>query len=280
MVTWVLYLSIGVIAGFAAGFYFSHLNDGNKKKCEDLEGQLTNAKDEISSYKQNVTNHFVKTSNLINNMTDSYRAIYDHMSEGAKSLCPESLIDNPVGKFQLDIPKAILIETDLSAENSIKLDTSAANESQGILQQTSEMESDVNSSKLDDADSATVSASASSSESVSTTTTIPTTEQDNTSETVSMNEEESTITKYTSESGLETEEDKITKPKSDTLTTEMAGQESIITNNTSEVVKDALSETSSNEELKTEELDKTDESKIEEPALYGKKKTQDSNIIH
>lgn len=126
MISWVAYLSIGILIGFAAGFYFSHLNGSEKKKREELESKLNSAQNEITHYKQNVTDHFVKTSSLINNMTDSYRAIYNHMSDGAKTLCSQSLIDSPASKYQLDIPTAKLIET----ENDLPSKTGAEAQNQ------------------------------------------------------------------------------------------------------------------------------------------------------
>ena len=111
MISWVAYLSIGVLIGIAAGFYFSILNGSEKKRLQELEAKLKEAENQMSGYKQNVTDHFVTTSNLINNMTDSYRAIYDHMSDGAKTLCSQSLLDSPASQYQLDIPEAKLIET-------------------------------------------------------------------------------------------------------------------------------------------------------------------------
>jgi len=121
MISWVAYLSIGILIGFATGFYFSVLNGSEKKKLEELKSKLNETENEMTQYKQSVTGHFVKTSNLINNMTDSYRAIYDHMSDGAKTLCSQSLIDSPAGQYQqLDIPIAKLIETKTDIETDVE----------------------------------------------------------------------------------------------------------------------------------------------------------------
>lgn len=111
MVAWVIYVSIGILIGFAAGFYISRLDDPHKKKREELENKLELATEEMINYKQDVTEHFVKTSNLVNDMTDSYRAVYNHMAEGAKNLCPKPLIESLATQNQLDIPKTRLIET-------------------------------------------------------------------------------------------------------------------------------------------------------------------------
>jgi uncharacterized membrane-anchored protein YhcB (DUF1043 family) len=158
MVAWILYICIGVIGGFAAGFFVSRLIDENKKKCEKLENQLNDAKSEMTSYKQNVTDHFVKTSNLINNMTDSYRAIYDHMSDGAKSLCSESMIDSPAAQYQLDIPKAKLIETEPDADADIKDESQPAEKPQDTSLKTSTADSSETHKPESEPDTTTVSA--------------------------------------------------------------------------------------------------------------------------
>ena len=208
MVAWVLYVCIGVIGGFAAGFYFSRLNDENKKKCEALENKLNDAQSEMTGYKQNVTDHFVKTSNLINNMTDSYRAIYDHMSDGAKSLCSESMIDSPAAQYQLDIPKAKLIETELDADADIKDESQPAEKPQDTSQKTSAAD-----------------------------------------------------------------RREAHKPESDPDAIIMTEQKNTTANNTPQAATDASPEI----ETKIENIE---EPAIEEPVLYEKNKTRDSNIRH
>ncbi len=43
-------------------------------------------------FKEEVTDHFVETAQLINQLTDSYKAIFEHLSEGADKLVdPDTL---------------------------------------------------------------------------------------------------------------------------------------------------------------------------------------------
>ncbi len=126
MISWVAYFSVGVIIGIGAGFYFSILNGSERKRLQELEAKLKDAENNMSGYKQNVADHFVTTSNLINNMTESYRAIYDHMSDGAKTLCHQSLLDSPASQYQLGIPKASPIETKTKSPDSATTDSTTA----------------------------------------------------------------------------------------------------------------------------------------------------------
>jgi uncharacterized membrane-anchored protein YhcB (DUF1043 family) len=42
---------------------------------------------ELGDYKENVTEHFQTTANLLHDMTEQYRSIYEHMAAGAQTLC-------------------------------------------------------------------------------------------------------------------------------------------------------------------------------------------------
>lgn len=48
--------------------------------------------EENTRLREDVTDHFVQTAKLINRLTDSYKAVFDHLSEGAENLVdPETL---------------------------------------------------------------------------------------------------------------------------------------------------------------------------------------------
>ena len=51
MITWVLYLCIGVVIGGMAGFYFAKLDDFSKKQKQDLEEKLHKSERELVEYK-------------------------------------------------------------------------------------------------------------------------------------------------------------------------------------------------------------------------------------
>lgn len=99
MITWVVFLGIGLVAGIGIGIYLNQMGVLRSKKQIELEAQLHQARDNLQQYKQDVARHFVQTSGLINNMTQSYRAVFEHLSDGAKRLCGddyhELLLDPP-----------------------------------------------------------------------------------------------------------------------------------------------------------------------------------------
>lgn len=52
----------------------------------DLEKSLDLARQELNQYQQEVAQHFADTSKLVNNLTQSYREVHEHLAKGAISL--------------------------------------------------------------------------------------------------------------------------------------------------------------------------------------------------
>ncbi|MGD8570726.1 MAG: DUF1043 family protein [Gammaproteobacteria bacterium] len=98
MVTWVLYLCIGIVIGGMAGFYFAKLDDFSRKQKREMEEKLRKSEQELMNYKDQVTTHFRETASLINNMTDSYQKVHEHLSHGVAELC-----NNPVEVNKLQV---------------------------------------------------------------------------------------------------------------------------------------------------------------------------------
>jgi len=59
----------------------------SRKQLRTLEVELEHTRSEHRVYQVQVTEHFQKTSDLIANMTSSYKAVYDHLAFGAQELC-------------------------------------------------------------------------------------------------------------------------------------------------------------------------------------------------
>ena len=61
----------------------------DEARVRALEEQLQALSEEHESYKSNVHNHFNSSAQLLGKLTESYREVYMHMAEGARSLCPD-----------------------------------------------------------------------------------------------------------------------------------------------------------------------------------------------
>ncbi len=114
MVTWVIFLTIGLVIGIAAGMFIGQLDDIKRKQREELQNKLDSTRQELADYKHKVTEHFVQTSALVNNMTESYKAIHDHLSVGAGTLC-----DSPLDVNKLNISEVNVIEKQPATEEQM-----------------------------------------------------------------------------------------------------------------------------------------------------------------
>lgn len=68
----------GLVVGIAGAWLM--LRSG-KSSSADAEKQL-------DEYRRQVAEHFARTSKLVDGMTDSYKAVFDELQEGAHSLLP------------------------------------------------------------------------------------------------------------------------------------------------------------------------------------------------
>jgi len=60
------------------------------ERARELEDRLQLAEDEMNRYRQDVSEHFAQTSKLLRDLTLQYRNVYEHLAEGARTLCPEA----------------------------------------------------------------------------------------------------------------------------------------------------------------------------------------------
>ena len=78
---------VGIIAAAAAGFYFGRNLSTNSQEKNRLEQELKDKQEELEAFRNKVTNHFEKTADLFNQVSDSYQSLYDHMATSSNQLC-------------------------------------------------------------------------------------------------------------------------------------------------------------------------------------------------
>lgn len=61
---------------------------------------------EFDDYREGVVDHFTGTSGLLRGLTLQYRAVYEHLTDGATTLCPEGSIDLLEGELSDRLPAA------------------------------------------------------------------------------------------------------------------------------------------------------------------------------
>ncbi len=81
---------ICLLGGGALGAVLYKLTDSSSRSKE-LEERVLRAEEELKHYQQDVSEHFAKTSELVNNLTQSYRDVYEHLANSALKLTTPAL---------------------------------------------------------------------------------------------------------------------------------------------------------------------------------------------
>lgn len=106
--SWLLYIVTLVIGGFAGYALAKARNPDNRVR--ELEEHLHALQGKYDHYQDAVTQHFVSTAQLVNNLTNSYREVHEHLQRGAESLCADNRrqgSSNPASAFEkLDAPRS------------------------------------------------------------------------------------------------------------------------------------------------------------------------------
>ncbi len=136
-----LAFATGIAVGLAI-YKFMHSDDARARKLED---ELIQLKQEHQDYKQGVTEHFSKTSDLVNNLTEDYVKVYKHLAESAESLTdvkitpqlsqPES---SPMVSFINEVENNTADDTPVKTEESVEppKDYAPKNEGDGTLSES------------------------------------------------------------------------------------------------------------------------------------------------
>ena len=129
--------SIGLITfafGLACGVGIGYLVLGGKQRARELQDRLDGLQQEFDNYRDQVGQHFLTTSTLVQKMTDSYREVYEHLAAGSQALC-----QNPISTPRLDIPEHPTLES--------------RPEKQDVASETQDSFSEAQANGIDDADS-------------------------------------------------------------------------------------------------------------------------------
>ena len=84
-----LLLTVGlasVIIGLVVGYLLTQRTAPSQRSQKNMEGQLRELRQQQEDYQHEVSEHFIETANLINQMTDSYQEVHKHLAKGAQLL--------------------------------------------------------------------------------------------------------------------------------------------------------------------------------------------------
>lgn len=65
---------------------------GLAAEVEGLLDQLRAAREKHEAYRLSVVDHFAGTSDLLRDLTVQYRSVYEHLTKGASTLCPDGFV--------------------------------------------------------------------------------------------------------------------------------------------------------------------------------------------
>ena len=85
---------IALVAGVMIGVLAYRLLAPSLKQADQIKTELDTARDELDSYKASVGQHFNKTSELVNDLTQNYVKVYQHLAEGAQTLGDSKTFNN------------------------------------------------------------------------------------------------------------------------------------------------------------------------------------------
>ena len=101
-----------IIIAAAAGFFIGavlvwiikNTNQSNaehlQEESEALRKDYEALKKTFADYRNNVSNHFAKTADAVDQLTDSYKNVYNHLSAGARALMDKESLQKQIEKRQ------------------------------------------------------------------------------------------------------------------------------------------------------------------------------------
>jgi len=85
--------------GIGGGIYIHKSKYSGGSQAEQLKGEKQALEEEFDEYKSSVAEHFEKTSEMLNGLTDNYVKVYQHLAEGSQAL---TNADHPALKLGLN----------------------------------------------------------------------------------------------------------------------------------------------------------------------------------
>jgi uncharacterized membrane-anchored protein YhcB (DUF1043 family) len=83
---WVIGI-LGILIGTVLGCMITYSLMTRNGRTRQLQLELNQLKENFQDYRDQVTQHFMRSSELVQEMTNSYRSVYEHLASGAHHLC-------------------------------------------------------------------------------------------------------------------------------------------------------------------------------------------------
>ena len=107
-------LLVGVVAlicGVLIGMLISRISSPSSGDVDALKAELERERTEMARYRASVDEHFNKTSDLVNDLTQDYVKVYRHLAEGAQTLSGVSefnkVLEQPQGRVLISVDEFV-----------------------------------------------------------------------------------------------------------------------------------------------------------------------------
>jgi uncharacterized membrane-anchored protein YhcB (DUF1043 family) len=81
-----------LLVGLGLGWWIGGRKPVGDDVVRDLEARLDRAVQERNDYESEVREHFSRTAELLNRLTEDYRSVYQHVATGAEQLCDGEVV--------------------------------------------------------------------------------------------------------------------------------------------------------------------------------------------
>jgi uncharacterized membrane-anchored protein YhcB (DUF1043 family) len=105
---------LALIVGAMIGALAYRLLAPSVKQTDKIKTELDQTREELNSYKASVNQHFNKTSELVNDLTQNYVKVYQHLAEGAQTLGDSKTFTNLLEQHQGRVSITVDHETNVT----------------------------------------------------------------------------------------------------------------------------------------------------------------------
>ncbi len=147
---------IALVAGVMIGALAYRLLAPSIKQADQIKTELDTARDELDSYRTSVGQHFDKTSELVNDLTQNYVKVYQHLAEGAQTLGDSKTFNNLLEQHQGRVSIAVDDDAntaDVATDNPVAEPLTAEAESVATVDEHAEPFTDVKAAEVEPASS-------------------------------------------------------------------------------------------------------------------------------
>lgn len=102
------------------GFLLGRMGRGQKSETEK------DAQQELQAYKESVSQHFGKTADLIDNLTQSYKDVFDHLGDSAKDLLTEEQVKKHLAARATKAVTLSYLDNDDKTASAVEADAETA----------------------------------------------------------------------------------------------------------------------------------------------------------